>query len=377
MKTILLLLVLATMFGGCTERVSIEPEYTGDTDWEPFMTLTGNNYQRFAVEFTLPPRLELERNLLRYVFELQSAGETGFVPVDTIDLPYNVLYTRLSDKTYVSPPVLQQNAGYFMRMAVQYRNGTERKSSLVAFLAPAVKGKVLRRLPVTEPSYCGNCPPYDFKFGIGGLYVLKSLEHAITRIDTVSGRETLVTNLPQLNNDRFSVEYFNMAVHGDLIILTEHPRDDPNRMILVRLNSKSGSFDRSLKITLPNGVYSGRVIHAENNTVAILWNFGSGFDYQIVKLNLNTGQIVESFPRLTFDFGLFQDYLTSDGSTFWLARNVAFDNRIMQFDPATGTLSLPQRNPIFMPAGLVWDGKNFWVYDTNPNSFVKLRLEGL
>jgi len=209
------------------------------------------------------------------------------------------------------------------------------------------------------------------------LYVLKSLERAITRIDTVNRRETLITNLPQLNNDRFSVEYFNMAVHGDLIILTEHPKDDANRMTLVRSNAKSGSFDRSLKITLPNGVYRGTVIHADNNTVSILWDYATGFDYQIVKLNLNTGQIVESFPRLTFDFGLFRDYLASDGSTFWLARNVAFDNRIMQFDPNTGTLISPQRNPIFSPSGLARDGKNFWVYDTNPNSFVKLQLEGL
>ena len=62
--------ITAVILFGCTEKISIAPVYTGDTDWTPTISMIGNNYQRVHLEFGQPPRLELERNMNQYIFEI-------------------------------------------------------------------------------------------------------------------------------------------------------------------------------------------------------------------------------------------------------------------------------------------------------------------
>lgn len=51
--------------------------------------------------------------------------------------------------------------------------------------------------------------------------------------------------------------------------------------------------------------------------------------------------------------------------------------RISRLD-SSGSIAFPQnRNPIYAPKGLTWDGSYFWVYDTGTDTFAKLQLEGL
>lgn len=127
---LLFLLILVA----CTEKVSIEPVYTGDTDWKPTISLTGNNYQRVGLSFEQPPRLELERNLVRYIFEVQRIGSPNFVPIDTINLIHR--FRGFIPSSYVTPAILEQNTDYAIRMVVQYREGIEQRSYEKYFLTP-------------------------------------------------------------------------------------------------------------------------------------------------------------------------------------------------------------------------------------------------
>ena len=241
-------LVLLLLFG-CTERVSIEPVYTDDTDWVPTITLADNNYHRVRLEFEQPPRLELERNLVRYIFELKKSGESSYASIDSIELVNK--FRGFIPPDHVIPPILEDNANYTIRMMLQYRDEIERTTNAVSFTTPLVKGKVLQRIKLSEgdpDSEYGR--PYDFGFGNGYLYVISAFR-SLLRIDLPNRNVTLLAQDVQPVEDRFSSSYHVMPVFGDRAVLTEHPQSDTANTYLKILNLNSLEIQKPLEFRNP------------------------------------------------------------------------------------------------------------------------------
>jgi len=364
---LLFLLILVA----CTEKVSIEPVYTGDTDWKPTISLTANNYQRVGLSFEQPPRLELERNLVRYIFEVQRIGSPNFVPIDTINLIHR--FRGFIPSSYVTPAILEQNTSYAIRMVVQYREGIEQRSYEKYFLTPFVRGKILERISWPKESYYGHFPPSAFGFGKDNLYMLH--DRRLIRIDLSTGETIILINELIPNNDRFSSSYRDLPVHENMTILAEHPRSDPDQMKLTLFDLEAVQMIKSVKIPIPeNAGFGGRAIFYDGSYAWILWYLEG--KPEIAKVNLNTLEVIQT---TLLDIGGLIDYsdFAFDGSDFWIASNLFFDNRISRLD-SSGSIAFPQnRNPIYASKGLAWDGSYFWVYDTGTDTFAKLQLEGL
>ncbi len=366
---IILLLVLMS----CTEKVSIEPEFSDKTDWVPLLAIEHNNYRRVELNLGELPRLEVERNLSRILVQFRTVGEAEFKNFDTQDLEFR----RFLMPIYLSEPVLQENFEYECRLVVEYRNGVEQVSNTVRFVTPVVKGQILDSIAIPPQTFgCFGCSPEGFGFTETWLFVLKHTDELIRiHLNTLESTQLLSGFRPF--DPRISGSYLGMAVYGDTAIFAENTRSEPDKMTVVRVNLQTLAINKSLKLSIPQvaeNFYHGRIVHYDGSDIYVLWSFEG--HQQIEKFDVVEGGVVASYPRFETLF-YSDDKMFFDGTSFWVGINRFFDNRIVGFDLNSALVAPVHRNPLFNPGGLGWDGDSFWVYDHQTRSLVKLRLEGL
>ncbi len=373
----LIILLLATV--SCTEKVGIEPGFSDITDWAPDMTVEHNNYRRVELHFSELPQLEVERNLYRLFVQFRKPSETEFRSLDSLDLEFR----RWLTSRYLTEPVLQENTEYECRVLVQYRNGVEQVSNTVRLVTPVVKGQIVDSIAYPPPFECSHCSPVAFGFSETSILVLSSRDELI-RSDrsTLEATRLLSDFVP---SDKYSAYFRGITVYADTAILAENSASEPGKMTVVRVNLATLEIDKSLKIPFPveQDIVYGQIIHYDGAEIYVLWNIISAANsedgpsqQQIARLNAVTGEAVEVFPA--FDAQVdHDDVLIFDGADFRIAINDDFDNRIAGFDPNGGIVPPVHRNPVFRSRQVAWDGDNFWVFDYQIASFVKLKLEGL
>ena len=363
MKTINLTLLLAVAILGCTEKFTVEPQYTDETGWTPNSTLIGYGYQRIELELNDLPSMQIHRNLLRLLVEYQRVGEADFRVLDTISV------VRFIPQSYLSPPRFEQNVNYSVRMTAQYRNGVTRTGNSASFLSPIVRGKILKRIPLPQPD--ANILygfPEDFGFRRGELYVLEGRN--IVRIDTATGTALVIKN--DLG-ESWGFSSWNMAVLEDTAILAEYIWDRPTEVNVYWFNLNSLDTVKSVKLIIP-GEGNPIDVSYDGSWFYLLWlYYASDGDMQLFKVSTVTGALVESFPRRKGTLGA----IALVGTDLWAGSSSHFDNRIRRIDPSTYAALEDHRNPIFSSRDLAWDGAYFWVFDYETQAFAKLQLEGL
>lgn len=366
-------IAIVLFFFSCTEKVSIQPEYTGNTDWTPVITLVENNYHRYELAWRSSPEipLEVERNISQFLYELKRAVETDFSGIDSLDLTRYMIIPA----TYRSKPLLEELVGYSARMKVRYRDGTERTSNEVAFIAPEVKGKVLKRIPFPDdPSFYPPFQslgyfPYAISFDRGFIYSIQ--RGYLTRIDTASGEAVLLaTNLDQIADYN---DITDLPVHDNITFLTRVT----DKGILNRYNVQTLQVEMSFEISRPEGSSLLRAILYTGTDLYVMWEYWDGGS-QVLRLDPANGQALETFPKISRSFYWFYHTFAFDGTNIWITDYLYFDYKIAHFDPATGNMASNQNQiPAFEPRGVAWDGSHFWVYELDTHSYVKVELEGI
>jgi hypothetical protein len=371
----LIIAALVSCFA-CTEKIPIAPEYTGDTDWVPTLQLAGNNYGRIGVTFEHPPRLELERNIERYIYELRKKSDPAYTTFDSLEVSF--LYRGFLPDRYISPQILEENTGYSFRVVIKYRNGARQASVPIGFNTPILKSSVIERVSAAQIS---GAPfyPNALAFWNDSLYIVH--EDSLIYLDTENGNATvLARNFQPVEDDRFCNCYQNLPIHNGIVVLTENLREDNDPIILRFYNLSTRQFEKSFVIPKPFPEPSlGKAFHYDGQFVYIMW-----FDERlarVAKLDAVTGNEVERFSSITNVSFAFNEMLVV-GNDLWLAADYdttfyKFDNRILKIDLRTSNIVETMRNPIFDTSGLAWDGAHFWTYDHESNAFVKLELEGI
>lgn len=368
-------IAIVLFFFSCTEKVSIQPEYTGNTGWTPAITLQHNNYYRYEIEWASGPEipLEVERNISQLLYELKREGEADYAIIDSLDLT-RYMYIPL---TYRSKPLLEELAGYFARVKVRYRDGTERTSNEVAFTAPEVKEKVLRRIPFPDdpsyyPPFYGGYRPNAISFDQGFIYSIQG--GYLTRIDTASGEaELLATNLDQIAG---SGDIGDISVHDDITFFFAGVSNTGGT--LNRYNVRTRRIDGYLEIPRPDGTNKPRPFLFTGNDLHVMWEYWDGGS-QVLWLDPTNGQVLEAFPKISRRFYWFYHTFAFDGANIWITDySTYFDYKIAHFDPSTGVIDSSQiQIPVFEPRGIAWDGSHFWVYEPETHSYAKIELEGI
>ena len=371
MKKLFYLFVLLISTLSCTEKIPIKPEYTGNTNWVPAIGVYQNSYHRFSIGWPFIPRIPLpvQRNISEFLFELSKTGETQFTVIDS----QKVTNVRSYPHEFTSKPILEENVNYETRMTVRYLDGTKRSSNIVDFTSAVVRGKILRRIYIPDdPSYYPiqfywpECIGFDngYLYGVQGGY--------LTRIDTTTEKVIVLSR----NFWPYFGYYGSRSINDFQIYNNSVWLEGSGK--LFRLNVETLQVEDSLSIAWPDSVFGLRVIANDHSELWIMFEFFNE-RHQVVKVNSNNGEILESFPK--FSASIYSGNAFSfDGINIWLAKywNVEYLNRIGHFDPLTGSSNQNENQvPIFEPSGLTWDGAHFWVFDRETRSYVKIGLEGI
>jgi hypothetical protein len=358
----------------CTEKISIQPEYTGNTNWVPAIVLYQNGYNRYSINWWSGPDIPLsvQRNISEYLFELRPAGASQYSVIDTQSLD-NIRFIPYS---YTSKPILEEDVSYETRLTVRYRDGTERHSNQLSFVSQEVKGKILRRILIPDdPSYypgsyfySPSCIGFNngFIYGVQGDYLTRidTTTEAVTVLETnlysFFGFHGFITNF-QINNNYVYIDKVNTNFNG-----------------LLRFNVETLQIEDTVFVEPPDSAYGPRIIGNYGSDLYLMWIFIDK-TYQVIKVNPNSGEILEVYPRFNLSFFYDEDFVF-DGSKIWITDFLSeeFLNRIAYFDPLTGSSNQNENQvPIFEPSGLTWDGAHFWVFDRETRSYVKIGLEGI
>ena len=364
---------LLVLLSGCTEELSIDAVFTDDTNWAPSIHLVNNGYQRIEVTIGPPPRKELLRNINMYLVETKAAVASSFSPLDTIQgstIPPSYLIPThpFMHRTGSS---FEYAATYTVRVAVKYRDGSANRSNEISFTPPPIRGAVLRRLPLplkvpADTYWFGNF----LAFSTGGLLVLR--DEQLFRVDTASGRSTILSSRFLPPEDYQNKTFRTMAVCDDMLIAWYQNRF-ANVIKLVRLNLTTLVVDSSLALPLQG--YGPQALVGHGSNLMVVWSLPS----DSVKIGLydpRNGSLLKEYPtvRITIPYPY---SISSDGANLWFSRISSFDNRIVGSDPSTGSLVGQYHNPIFSPEGLAWDGSHFSLIDNDSNSIAKLELGSL
>lgn len=88
-----------------------------------------------------------------------------------------------------------------------------------------------------------------------------------------------------------------------------------------------------------------------------LWTTGykRTHEYESYMINKHTGSIVDSFYSVVY----YQSFMTSDRKHLW----VSYVDRIIQYEPYTGSIINNFQTPAKIRSGIEWDGKWIWVAD--------------
>jgi hypothetical protein len=380
-RTLLLavFILLAGAFGGCTERMPLDPVQTDDSNWAPEISIYKNDYQRVELNVCRPPRKELLRNILFYTAHFRKPGSTQDQAVDTlngkaIEATYVYMGPRPYDHLYRSPAVLDYGSDYAVRFVVHYGTGITRNQGELQFTTPPARGRIIRQLPIPGRYSTEYNEPYiRIAFHRGDLIVRR--DEGLFKVDTASGQATLLKQGFHPATDRAYQQFQPLFVIGDTV-LTYSLDNSSRRLTLMSLDLNTLQVDTSIKITAP-GYFLACTIGPESNLYALCINQTGN---PIIVVYRRTGQLVQTPSVVPPLFALDPSSgasLIFDGRWFCYSSWGEFDNRIARYDPSTFAIAEQHHNPVFAPFDLAWDGANFWTVDTETWTIVKLELSGL
>lgn len=146
-----------------------------------------------------------------------------------------------------------------------------------------------------------------------------------------------------------------------------------------RYNGLNGSFDRILGSPLPDDQINGLVVGPDGNLYASAFDTGPNTNGRILKYDLNTGALLETFvPAGTGGiFSPLELIFGADGDLYVVNNQVGSDN-ILRFDGMTGAPKGIFATGLTTPQDLVF-GPDGNLYVSNGNSSVSsvFRFDGL
>jgi hypothetical protein len=372
------------MINGCVDKLPVFPVQTEDSDWAPTISLSQNGYQRFDMNLTRPPRKELLRNLLYHEVQLSSGGSPNFVTIDTInatDIDPSYIYWTVYPLeehpfSFYSGPILDYGHNYTVRIRTVYSTGSTKLSNELSFITPTQVGRVTQRLPVPKRVDYETSDPYiPIAFHKGDFIVRRSEQ--IFRVDTATGDATLITKdfWPPSSVESWEA-YEPIMTVGDTLLTYCRIPSSSSEFLLMTLDLNSLQVDRSRTLSVP-GQFQGCTI-GPGSLLYVLCTGEDGERFMV--FDWRDGQLLETSPTLPATLVLSRetgDALSFDENGFWYSRVQYFDNRLWRLDSTTFAVLEEHRNPVFSPAGLAWDGANFWVIDQETRTIAKLQLEGM
>ncbi len=366
------ILVCSSVFCGCTEKLPLSPVYSNESDWTPAISLYQSGYQRVEVLIDRPTRKELWRNISFLTLQARKSQLPGFNDIDTLKGTYaapteNYNWNQLPIY-FLSKPRLGFDADYAIRLSVRFGTGETHYSNELAVKMPPSIGKVLKRIQFQEGSY----DPFRvfLAFYQGSLLFLQNTE--IIQVDTGSGLRVSVKRDFRPPSDR-SPLLLAFTVLADTAYSFYRETDDYSKSRLISLDLRTLHVDSSTTIATPGKGLTTIMSH-RGELYGFWWT--SPGNQQAGIINPHTGEVLRWFSETPGFDGLLNN-LSSDGINLFYCRTADFDNRIVAVDPVTMNTVKENRNPIFSSICLTWDGANFWVVDSETQTFAKIKLEGM
>ncbi len=359
-------LALALLAFACTEKISISPVYSNETDWAPEIKTVTSGYGRMYINFTKPERLELFRMVDYYVLALKKSTDASYVPIDTSSNSYLGVYFRTDS-------ILATDQAYQARISVVYRDGTVRHSDERSFHSPQIKGRILKRIPLSDSADYADDFPFDLTPGHGGLYGA-FLHRKVIFIDTLSGD---VRNIS--SEDYHSVHVLN---NGGLALTLYGPSDPTFHIDYY--NAVTLELDSSKQISIPpllvqNDYRYAYHVHSYSYDGSDVINFFASISDVdlLIKFDIKNNSVLEVSPFFSASYSNL--VLEPVGDHIWTNKTSSlFDNRlsVISFDnPATP--SEEYYNPVGGSAYFVPVGNYFWAYDSYKEALVKFSPEAV
>ncbi len=364
-KNIFTIFLLTLLTMTCTEKISISPEFTSETDWAPELTSITSGYGRMYLYFDIPPRLELYRAIEKYELAIKKDTESTYVPLET-----KSLYTSTYFQT---DSILTTDQIYQARVSVHYWNEEVRHSNEISFYSPAVKGRIFKTIPLPDSDIFVNDIALDLTFGNGGIYATFLSRKAVF-IDTLNGDVTYIST-----EDYRSVHVLD---NSDLV-LTEYELDE-SRFRLDYYNSVTLEIDSSKHIVIPpfpyrDGFFIPYRLHSyyyDGGDVIYLWA-GISDGELLVKFDINNNTVQEVSPPFPFNYSTM--VLEPAEDQIWTNNTSAlYDNRLslISFDNPE-VPSEEYYSPVAGSAYFVPVDDYFWAYDWYKGALVKYLPEAV
>lgn len=364
-KNIFTVLLLALLTMTCTEKISISPVYTSETDWAPELTSVTSGYGRMSLYFNSPTRLELFRVIEQYILSVKKDTESSYVPVDT-----NFFYLNNGFQT---DSILAINQTYQARVSVHYRDGTIRYSNEITFHSPEIKGSILKRIPLSDKDIFEHDFPRNMVLGNGGFYAVFYSRKAVF-IDTLSGDVT-----PISVEDYSGVHLLNSGS----LVLTIYEGDN-RQFRMDYYNSASLEKDSSRYVTMPQFPFHNN-LHFVNDVQSYDYDGGDiiflcvnrSSDKILVEFNIKTGDILKTSEIFFHRYSTI--VLKPVGDQIWTDKFSEFmDMRIslITFDDPN-ILVTDFYSPIGGMAYFLPVDNAFWAYDWEKEALVKFLPEAV
>ena len=362
--------ILLLLLGACNERLPFEPITTTDSDWTPSIVLAANDYQRTQIGIEAPPRRELLRNIISYVFQIREDRTGDVVFADTLGnyIPPSYVYEGLGFYwSQDSWPVLQNSTAYSAQVSINYRTGGTKHSNSISFTTPPERGKVIRRISIPQDDFSDFLLLACHK----GDVIICGGNGRLVKFDTTTGQRTLLNShfYPPSSLSSQS-QYECLAVVGDTLY-TFYENESSAQYTIVATDLNTLAMKSSPKVSLTNKRLA-RII-STGSALYGLW-YSGGIE-QIAYIDPAAGTISDVLPEQPWAIYTTDD-MVSDGKYLWVSREDSFNNLVVRYDLATLQALSQQHNPIFSSNGLAWDGANFWVVDNEARSIAKLQLSG-
>jgi hypothetical protein len=358
------------LLGACNERLPFEPITTNDFDWAPSIILKANDYQRIRIGIEGPPRKELLRNIVSYVYMIREERTGNIAFLDTLGNYIAPGYLFDGEKHIWSQdswPSLQYNASYSTQVYVTYQTGAPKYSNSISFTTPPERGRVIRRIAILPDDF------WDFSYIAlhKRQIILYRPPQRLVAIDTSTGQTTLLNDrfYPPGNESDWQM-FTCLAVVGDTLYAYYENRGTTEYTI-VAFDLNTRSMKSYPKISLATKRLAK--ILSDGSSLYGLW-FLNNVE-QVTTIDPATGIISHVFPEVPWTVQS-SDEMITDGKSLWVSRNESFNNRLIRYDLATLQPLDQSHNPVFYSNGLAWDGANFWVIDNETQSIVKLQLSG-
>lgn len=357
---------LALLSLACTEKISISPVYTNDTDWAPELTSVTSGYGRMNLGFNSPPRLELFRMVEKYVLAVKKETESSYTPLATNSSSHLNTYFQIDS-------ILALNQGYQARVSVHYRGGTVRHSNALSFHSPEIKGSIIKRIPLSDSDDYEYDFPLDLTPGHGGLYGV-FLNRKAVFIDTLNGTVT-----PIANKDYTGVHVLNTSS----LVLTVYEGDN-RQFRMDYYNILTLEMDSSKYVTLPQFTFNSSLYfptevqsYQYDGGNVIYLNVSRSRDRILVAFNIHTAEILET--SAVFSFIWSNIVLEPVGEQIWtnISSNT-MDHRasLITFDDPN-ILTADFYSPVDYMAYFVSIENDLWAYEWNKEMLVKFIPEAV